>query len=248
MPHWKLQASTKSSNIARIEDMKHIAIVDDEATLRENLSYALSKEDYIVSTYSNGQDAWEARKTSSPHLYLLDILMPRLDGLEFCRRLRQEDKRTPIIFLSSRDQELDKILGLEIGGDDYIGKPFSVRELLARIKAVLRRTDGIDNKEPPIHAGLLKLMPKSYRAYWNEKELLFTISEFRILSELVRSPGAVCSRSALFSSVFPNDKFINERAVDSHIKRIRKKLENIGAPKNTIEAMYGMGYRFRMEI
>jgi len=227
--------------------MKHIAIVDDEATLRENLSYALAKENYTVSTYSNGQAAWKAHQNNSPHLYLLDILMPQLDGLEFCRLLRRRDKKTPIIFLSSRDQELDKILGLEIGGDDYIGKPFSIRELLARIKAVLRRADGVDQTESPIHVGSFTLIPASYRATWNERKLIFTISEFRIFSELLRAPGIVRSRAALFSSVFPDDKFVNERAVDSYIKRIRKKLENIGAPKNTIEAMYGMGYRFRIE-
>lgn len=228
--------------------MKHIAIVDDEATLRDNLSYALSKEGYIVSAYCNGQDAWEAYQGNPPHLYLLDILMPRLDGLEFCRLLRQADSTTPIIFLSSRDQELDKVLGLETGGDDYIGKPFSVRELLARIRAVLRRVDGVDQRDPPIQVGAFTLIPASYRAAWNGRELVLTISEFRIFSELIRSPGAVRSRSALFSSVFPNDKFMNERAVDSHIKRIRKKLESIGAPKSTIEAMYGMGYRFGIEV
>jgi len=228
--------------------MKHIAIVDDEATLRDNLSYALGKENYRVSTYSNGQDAWETHQSNPPHLYLLDILMPRMDGLEFCRLLRRTDSTTPIIFLSSRDQELDKVLGLEIGGDDYIGKPFSVRELLARIKAVLRRADGFDQKKPPIHMGPFTLIPASYRAVWNERELVFTISEFRIFSELLRSPGTVRSRTALFSSVFPDDKFVNERAVDSHIKRIRKKLESIGAPKNTIETMYGTGYRFGIEV
>jgi len=227
--------------------MKHIAIVDDEATLRENLSYALDKENYIVTAYSNGQDAWEAHQSTPPQLYLLDILMPRMDGLEFCRLLRQTDGKTPIIFLSSRDQELDKVLGLEIGGDDYIGKPFSVRELLARIKAVLRRADGLDQKEAPIHVGFFTLMPASYRAVWNGEELVFTVSEFRIFSKLLRSPGAVCSRATLFSSVFPDDKFVNERAVDSHIKRIRKKLEYVGAPRNTIETMYGTGYRFGME-
>jgi len=227
--------------------MKHIAVVDDEATLRDNLSYALGKENYTVSTYSNGQAAWEAYQDNPPHLYLLDILMPRLDGLEFCRLLRRRDKKTPIIFLSSRDQELDKILGLEIGGDDYIGKPFSIRELLVRVKAVLRRADGVDQMESPIHVGPFTLIPASYRATWNGRELIFTISEFRIFSELLRAPGTVRGRAALFSSVFPDDRFVNERAVDSHIKRIRKKLENIGAPKNTIETMYGTGYRFGIE-
>ncbi len=221
----------------------HIAIVDDEAALRENLSYALNKEGYRVSVHANGMEAWEARENETPHLYVLDILMPRMDGLEFCRRLRQEDRRTPIIFLSSRDEELDRILGLEIGGDDYIGKPFSVRELLARIKAVLRRYDGSEPKLPPVETGSLRLEPGSYKAFWDKKELVFTLSEYRLLLELVRSPGVVKTRSVLYSAAFPEDHFVNERAVDSHIKRIRRKLEDAGARKDTLETVYGLGYR-----
>lgn len=227
--------------------MKHIAVVDDEAALRENLSYALNKEGYRVSVHPNGQDAWDAHKNESPDLYLLDILMPRMDGLEFCRLLRRTDSRTPIIFLSSRDEELDRVLGLETGGDDYIGKPFSVRELLARVKAVLRRADGIGQGEPPIDVGPLKLDPDSYRAAWNGEELVFTLSEYRLLSELARSPGTVRTRSALYTSAFPDDSFVNERAVDSHIKRIRRKLEVAGAPKNILETVYGLGYRLGIE-
>ena len=227
--------------------MKHIAIVDDEAALRENLSFALDREGYKVSVYPNGEEAWTARSTEKPDLYILDILMPRMDGLEFCRRLRREDVRTPIIFLSSRDEELDRVLGLETGGDDYIGKPFSVRELLARIKAVLRRADGEERSEPPITAGPLVLNSDSYKASWNGKELVFTLSEYRLLSELARSPGTVRTRSALYSSAFPEDQFINERAVDSHIKRIRRKLEDAGASKNILETVYGLGYRLEID-
>lgn len=227
--------------------MKHIAIVDDEAALRDNLSYALDREGYKVSAYPNGEEAWTARSNETPDLYILDILMPRMDGLEFCRRMRQDDVRTPIIFLSSRDEELDRVLGLETGGDDYIGKPFSVRELLARIKAVLRRADGEGRSEPPIKAGPLLLNPDSYKASWDEQELVFTLSEYRLLSELARSPGTVRTRSALYSSAFPEDQFINERAVDSHIKRIRRKLEDAGAPKNILETVYGLGYRLGID-
>ncbi len=223
--------------------MKHIAIVDDEAALRENLSYALDKEGYEVSSYNNGEDAWEGRRTIRPDLYVLDILMPRMDGLEFCRLLRKEDRKTPIIFLSSRDEELDRVLGLETGGDDYIGKPFSVRELLARIKAVLRRADGETGAEPSISAGALRIDPSTYKAAWNDNELVFTLSEYRLLLELARSPGTVKTRSALYSAAFPEDNYVNERAVDSHIKRIRRKLEEAGAPKDILETVYGLGYR-----
>jgi len=227
--------------------MKHIAIVDDESTLRDNLSYALDKEGYQVSSFPNGQDAWEAYRDNPPHLYVLDILMPRMDGLEFCRLLRREDTKTPIIFLSSRDEELDRVLGLETGGDDYIGKPFSVRELLARIKAVLRRADGEHSQEPPIEVGPLHMMPGSYKADWNGEELIFTLSEYRLLSDLARSPGTVRTRSALYTTAFPDDQFVNERAVDSHIKRIRRKLEVAGAPKDTLETVYGLGYRLGID-
>ena len=227
--------------------MKHIAIVDDEAALRENLTYALDREGYRVSSYQNGQKAWDAHHENPPDLYLLDILMPRMDGLEFCRLLRREDSRTPVIFLSSRDEELDRVLGLETGGDDYIGKPFSVRELLARIRAVLRRADGVGLGEPAVEVGPLRLNPESYKASWNDTELILTLSEYRLLSELARSPGAVKTRSALYVSAFPEDKFVNERAVDSHIKRIRRKLEAAGARKNILETIYGLGYRLGIE-
>ncbi len=230
-----------------METVKHIAIVDDEAALRENLSYALNREGYRVSAYPNGLDAWDARKSLTPDLYILDILMPRMDGLEFCRRLRKEDRQTPIIFLSSRDEELDRILGLETGGDDYMGKPFSVRELLARIRAVLRRFEGEEQKTPPVETGPLKMETGTYKAFWNSRELVFTLSEYRLLLELSRYPGIVKTRSALYTAAFPEDHFINERAVDSHIKRIRRKLEDAGAPKDTLETVYGLGYRLGIQ-
>ena len=133
--------------------------------------------------------------------------------------------------------------GLETGGDDYIGKPFSVRELLARIRAVLRRADGEGQGDPPISAGPLNMDPATYRATWNDQELIFTLSEYRLLSELARSPGTVRTRAALYSAAFPEDHYVNERAVDSHIKRIRRKLDDAGAAKNILETVYGLGYR-----
>ena len=223
--------------------MKHIAVVDDEAALRENVVYALEKEGYQVSAYANGLEAWEAREGGGPDLYVLDILMPRMDGLEFCRRLRGKDCRTPVIFLSSRDEELDRVLGLETGGDDYIGKPFSVRELLARVRAVLRRADGESPGGAPVEIGPLSLDPGGYRAAWEENELVLTVSEYRLLADLARSAGDVRTRSALYTTAFPEDSYVNERAVDSHIKRIRRKLKAAGAPDSILETVYGLGYR-----
>ncbi len=225
----------------------HISVVDDEAALRDNLNYALEREGYNVSTHPNGQDAWDAYNEIPPDLYILDILMPRMDGLEFCKRLREIDNRTPVIFLSSRDEELDKVMGLEIGGDDYICKPFSVRELLARIKAVLRRIEGGSGDDAPIEVGPLFLSPGSYKASWEGHALTFTLTEYRLLIELMNTPGMVQTRSALYNAAFPEDQFINERAVDSHIKRIRRKLELAGAPKTILETVYGLGYRLGIE-
>ena len=223
--------------------MKHIAVVDDEPALRENVVYALEKEGYEVSAHSNGLEAWENRCEGAPDLYVLDILMPRMDGLEFCRKLRSAECRTPVIFLSSRDEELDRVLGLETGGDDYIGKPFSVRELLARIRAVLRRVEGEGMGDAPVAIGPLSLEPAGYRAFWEEDELVFTFSEYRLLADLARSPGNVITRSELYTTAFPEDRYINERAVDSHIKRIRRKLKTAGAPDSILETVYGLGYR-----
>ena len=225
----------------------HISVVDDEASLRDNLNYALEREGYNVSTYPNGQDAWDAYNRIPPDLYVLDILMPRMDGLELCKRLRKIDTHTPVIFLSSRDEELDKVMGLEIGGDDYICKPFSVRELIARIKAVLRRIEGGSGDEPSIELGPLFLSPGSYKASWAGKALTFTLTEYRLLTELMNTPGMAQSRSALYNAAFPEDQFINERAVDSHIKRIRRKLELAGAPRTILETVYGLGYRLGVQ-
>ena len=229
--------------------MKHIAVVDDESAIRENLSYALEKEEYRVSTYPNGLEALKASvNESSPDLYLLDILMPRMDGLEFCRRLREYNKKTPIIFLSSRDEELDRVLGLESGGDDYMGKPFSVRELLARIKAVLRRASGEGFSDPPLDLGPLQLNPGTYHVSWNAVEVILTLSEFRFLLELARAPGTTQTRSALYKAAFPEDGFVNERAVDSHIKRIRRKFESVGAPNTLLKTVYGLGYCLKLDL
>ena len=169
--------------------------------------------------------------------------MPRMDGLEFCRQLREAGSRVPIIFLSSRDEELDRIIGFETGGDDYIGKPFSVRELTARIKAVLRRVDGEGLDESPVEAGSLRLVPSSCKVSWEGQELALTLSEYRLLMVLATSPGTVRTRADLYVAAFPEDQYINERAVDSHIKRIRRKLDMLGAPRYFLTTIYGLGYR-----
>lgn len=228
--------------------MDRIFVVDDEAALRETLGYALEKEGFEVSVFPHGEAAWEAYQIEPPRLLLLDILMPRMDGLELCRLIRQSDRRTPIIFLSSRDEELDRVLGLEIGGDDYVGKPFSIRELTARIKAVLRRADGNGHpSDPPVSCGSLRLEPSTHRAFWNDREMVFTLSEFGILLDLVRHAGAARSRLQLYTAVFPDDLYANERAVDSHIKRIRRKLEEVEAPPDALATVYGLGYRLGLE-
>ena len=226
--------------------MKHIVIAEDEQTLRENLSYALEKEGYKVSSYSNGFEAWEARAQLHPSLYILDIIMPRMDGLELCRLIREENRKVPIIFLSSKDEELDRIMGFETGGDDYLGKPFSVSELTARIRVLIRRSEGTNCTGEIQKLGKLTLIPNNNTALWEDSKIALTVSEYRLLSGLADSLQAIHSRRELHKVIFPHDQFINERAIDSHIKRIRRKLQNAGAPKNILESIYGMGYRLNV--
>lgn len=220
-------------------------VVDDEDSIRENLGFALKKEGYAVSPHPNGQSAWEAFQLSPPDLLLLDIMMPKMDGLELCRRIRSINEQVPILFLSSRDEELDRIIGLEMGGDDYLCKPFSIRELLVRIKVILRRSrQEIRKEEEYYKTGSLTLSPARGLCRWKDSPVTLTITEFRILEDLVREPGLIRSREQLMHAAFPEDLYANERALDSHIKRIRKKLQVNDPSFDGIDTIYGLGYRW----
>ena len=226
-----------------------IAVVDDEDNIRETVAFALRREGYEAVMFRDGQDAWDAFETRLPALAILDITMPRMDGLELCRRLRTKSATLPIIFLTSRDEELDRILGLELGGDDYLCKPFSMRELVARVKVLLRRLAYLQDprtgpEEQPVRCGPLELDLQRYMVRWNGAQVDLTVTEFLMLHSLVRHPGHVKSRKQLTKEGYPNDTFISDRTIDTHIKRLRRKFEEVDPAFVAIETVYGVGYRW----
>lgn len=234
----------KDMKTALNESLYTVAVVDDEPSILNNIEYALKAEGYKTCTFPNGEDAWNAFQITMPDLIVLDVMMPRMDGLELCRRIREIDPRVPILFLSSRDEEIDRILGLEIGGDDYLCKPFSVRELMVRIKVNFRRFSQDDPDLEILSCGSLDLEIDTCRVKWKGEILPVTVTEFRILEALVRFPGVVKNRQQLMMAAFPEDNFVSDRAADSHIKRLRKKLHDRTGTSQLIETVYGLGYRF----
>jgi len=229
---------------------KLIALVDDEANLRRTVALALQREGYAVAEYADGAAAWEAFQTTLPDLAILDILMPRMDGRELCRRLRAVSEALPIIFLTSRDEEFDKVLGLELGADDYLCKPFSLRELAARIKVLFRRAAlvarGTDTGSTRLlQRGPLVLDLQRYTASWNGATLSLTLTEFLLLRALARHPGHVKTRQQLMREGYPHDSYASERTIDSHVKRLRRKLAEAAPESDAIETVHGLGYRFR---
>ena len=227
-----------------------IALVDDEESLRETVGFALRKEGFRVEAYADGLAAWESFARALPDLAVLDILMPCMDGIELCRRLRALSERLPILFLTSRDEEFDRVLGLELGADDYLCKPFSMRELVARVRTLLRRAalraepEG-GPEERVVHAGPLALDLRRYRASWAGAPLALTVTEFTLLAALARHPGHVKTRAQLLQEGYPFDAYVGERTIDSHVKRLRKKLAAADPACDAIETVYGLGYRWR---
>ena len=226
----------------------HVAIVDDEESIRQTVGLALRREGYEVTTWDDGQAAWEAFRERMPDLVVLDILMPRMDGLELCRKLRGLSEAVPILFLSSKDEEFDRVLGLELGGDDYLTKPFSMRELVARVRVLFRRR--ALRRDPTtatqvLVAGDLMLDLDRFQAAWKGAPLALTVTEFRILHALARHPGRVKTRQQLVEEGYPEDTYVSDRTVDTHIKRLRKKLAAVDADADPVETMYGLGYRWR---
>ena len=228
--------------------MPSIAVVDDEANIRETVAFALRREGYEVAVYADGADAWEEFATKLPELVILDILMPRMDGLELCRKIRTVSESVPIVFLTSRDEEVDRILGLELGGDDYLGKPFSMRELVARVRVLFRRTarraETPRGDEKVQRVGALELDAQRFLVRWNGAAIDFTVTEFLMLQALVRHPGHVKTRRQLTHEGYPHDNYVSERTIDSHVKRIRKKFETVDPQFDRIDTVYGMGYRW----
>jgi two-component system response regulator ChvI len=224
-----------------------VAIVDDEANIRETVGFALRREGYQVELFADGQAAWEAFERALPDLVVLDILMPRLDGLELCRRLRARSAALPIIFLTSRDEELDRVLGLELGADDYLCKPFSMRELVARIRVLFRRA--ALGRQPTAEARTLRLGPLAldfdrYLVRWKDRPVSLTVTEFLLVAALARHPGHVKSRKQLMEQGYPHDAYVSERTIDSHIKRVRSKFAEVDPSFAGIDTVYGLGYRY----
>jgi DNA-binding response OmpR family regulator len=242
-----------------------VLVADDDANLRASVRSALERDGFSVLEASDGVEAKTALLPAlgRPDLVVLDISMPRLNGLDLVRELRASGDAVPIIFLTSRDEELDRVLGLELGADDYLPKPFSLRELVARVRAVLRRSEirlsatagssdarAALRREPSLVKGAgasasLGLDREAFQAFWASAELDLTVTEFRILDCLIESPGAARSREALIAASYPEGVYLSDRVVDCHIKRIRRKLREAGAGDDLIETVYGFGYRLR---
>jgi two-component system response regulator ChvI len=231
-----------------------IALVDDDRNILTSLSVTLQSEGFITRLYSDGEAALKALLDNPPDLAVLDIKMPRMDGMELLRRLR-EKLDVPVIFLTSKDEELDEALGLAMGADDYIAKPFSQRLLLARIRAVLRRTElrarppGSDDEPEPaeIARGRLVMDPARHRVSWDGKDVTLTVTEFLILEALAQRPGVVKSRNQLMDVAYQDDIYVDDRTIDSHIKRMRRKFRATDNEFGAIETLYGVGYRFGEE-
>jgi len=227
-----------------------IALVDDERNILQSLSMALEAEGYRVRTYSDGASALEGLTDQPADLAILDIKMPRMDGMELLRRLRQQ-MDMPVIFLTSKDEEIDELFGLKMGADDYIAKPFSLRLVVERVKAVLRRGQAKDGTAVATEAarmierGKLKLDPERHTCHWDNRPVTLTVTEFLILQALAARPGVVKTRDALMDAAYDDQVYVDDRTIDSHIKRLRKKFKFADDSFDVIETLYGVGYRFK---
>ena len=227
-----------------------IALVDDDRNILTSVSIALQAEGFVTRLYSDGESALKALVDNPPDIAILDIKMPRMDGLELLRRLR-EKSAVPVIFLTSKDDELDEALGLAMGADDYIAKPFSQRLLLARIRAILRRAETVpasddpeDGAEGPIERGRLTMDTARHRTSWNGEAVTLTVTEFLILETLAQRPGIVKTRNQLMDAAYQDDIYVDDRTIDSHIKRLRRKFRQVDPEFDAIETLDGAGYRF----
>ncbi len=231
--------------------MATIALVDDDKNILTSVSMLLEQEGYHVRSYADGASALTALSATPVDLAILDIKMPRMDGLELLRRLRQNGD-LPVIFLTSKDEEIDELMGLNAGADDYIRKPFSQRLLLERVKAVLRRAESRkgngaagEPKKEALVRGKLSLDPQRHECTWEGKPVRLTVTEFLILQCLAQRPGFVKSRDNLMDAAYDDQVYVDDRTIDSHIKRLRKKFKMVDDSFDAIETLYGVGYRYK---
>ena len=233
-----------------------IALVDDDRNILTSVTIALEAEGFRVRTYPDGQKAWEALSVKPADLAVLDVKMPRMDGMELLRKLRDVGDM-PIIFLTSKDDEIDQVLGFRMGADDYIGKPFSQRLLIERIRSLLRRAEmrrqaaagmtaaEVAAEDAVMVRGRLSLDPLRHRVLWDGKDVTLTVTEFMILQTLAQHPGHVKSRDQLMDAAYSDDVYVDDRTIDSHIKRLRRKFRQVDDDFVAIETLYGVGYKFR---
>jgi len=233
--------------------MPTIALVDDDRNILTSVSIALESEGYKVETYTDGASALEGLEVRRPDLAIFDIKMPRMDGMELLRRLRQKSD-LPVIFLTSKDDEIDELFGLKMGADDFIKKPFSQRLLVERVKAVLRRAAAISEGATKtsssgetnlLERGSLSMDQERHTCTWKGKNVVLTVTEFLILHALALRPGVVKSRDSLMDAAYDDQVYVDDRTIDSHIKRLRKKFKVDDDDFEMIETLYGVGYRFR---
>jgi len=235
-------------------DSKRVLVVDDEDAILQFVSYNLKKEGYLVDVAYDGDEALDAASESEYDLVILDVMLPGKDGFEVCRQLRAV-RDVPVLFLSARDTELDKVVGLEIGGDDYLAKPFGIRELLARVRALLRRSGGRSGRSETVkidsdgryEAAGITLDSAGHKAWWGSEEtgteLDLTPREFELLACLMRNAGHVLSRDQLLRQAWNWEIVVETKTVDTHIKRLRDKIDHVGGDPAVVETVRGYGYR-----
>ena len=223
-----------------------IALVDDDRNILTSVSMALETEGFRVRAFGDGAEALKALGAQPADLVILDIKMPRMDGMETLNRLRRASD-VPVIFLTSKDDEVDQVLGLKLGADDYITKPFSQRLLIERVRAVLRRAD--TSRDPggakTLTRGDLVLDQNRHLCSWKGQEVMLTVTEFLILMTLAQHPGHVKSRDRLMDAAYDDSVYVDDRTIDSHVKRLRKKFKAIDPDFAAIETLYGVGYRYK---
>ena len=230
--------------------MARIALVDDDRNILTSVKMTLEGEGFEIDTYSDGQSALEAFYRKQPDIVVLDIKMPRMDGMDLLQKMRPKIS-SPVIFLTSKDDEIDEVLGLRMGADDYIKKPFSQRLLVARIRALLRRQaqffDSLVVGEKGRHLlerGALTMDPMRHAVTWKDSEISLTVTEFVLLQALAQRPGFVKSRDQLMDVAYDDQIYVDDRTIDSHIKRLRKKMRAVDSQFSCIETLYGIGYRY----
>jgi two-component system OmpR family response regulator len=219
--------------------------VDDEAHIREVLQYALEREGFAVIAVADGERALAVHEREAPDLIVLDVMLPERDGLHVCRSIRAK-ARTPILFLSARDEEIDRVLGLELGGDDYLTKPFSPRELIARVRAILRRMTSeppaVESRSQALVYGEIRVDPERHQVEVAGRDVVLTRTELLVLAALIERPGVVLSRSQLIDRAYEDTTHVTERTIDTHVRRIRAKFRDVGRP-DPVTTVHGVGYK-----